>query len=59
MDDIFELMVEKDVLKAEKDKLKKRIRELEHVHQLDQSEIINYRRQIELLTEGNNGTVSN
>jgi len=34
------------------EKMKKRIAELEHLHQLDLSEIFNYRRQIELLTEG-------
>lgn len=32
--------------------MKKRIRELEHIHVLDQAEIMNYRRQIELLIEG-------
>lgn len=32
--------------------MKKRIRELEHVHALDQTEIVNYRRQIQLLVEG-------
>ena len=35
--------------------MKKLIRELEHVHQLDKAEIVNYRRQIELLMEGNDG----
>ena len=39
-------------LRSEKAKLKKRVRELEHVRQLDQAEIINLRRQIELLIEG-------
>lgn len=46
-----ELIYENTMLHAENDKLKKRIRELEHLHQLDQSAVVNLRRQIELLTE--------
>lgn len=39
------------VLRSEKAKLKKRVRELEHVRMLDQAEIIGLRRQIERLVE--------
>lgn len=46
-----ELIYENTMLHAENDKLKKRIRELEHLHHLDQSAVVNLRRQIELLTE--------
>lgn len=42
-----ELLAENAVLRAENAKLKKRVRELEHVRQLDQAEIIGLRRQIE------------
>lgn len=39
------------VLRSEKAKLKKRVRELEHIRILDQAEIIGLRRQIERLVE--------
>lgn len=39
------------ILRSEKAMLKKRVRELEHVRQLDQAEIINLRRQIQMLVE--------
>lgn len=42
-----DLITENAVLIAENARLKKRVRELEHVRQLDQAEIIGLRRQIE------------
>lgn len=49
MDDktIEDYIAENAVLIAENARLKKRVRELEHVKQLDQAEIIGLRRQIE------------
>ena len=40
------------VLRSENAKLKKRVRELEHIRVLDQSSIVQLRRQIQLLAEG-------
>ena len=53
MDDktIEDYIAENAVLIAENARLKRRVRELEHVKQLDQAEIIGLRRQIEILTE--------
>lgn len=49
MDDktIEDYIAENAVLIAENARLKRRVRELEHVKQLDQAEIIGLRRQIE------------
>lgn len=44
---IEDYIAENAVLIAENARLKKRVRELEHVKQLDQAEIIGLRRQIE------------
>ena len=41
------------ILRSESAKLKKRCHELEHVRQLDRAEIINLRRQIQMLMEVN------
>ena len=49
-----ELVIENAVLVAENARLKKENRELKHLRTLDQTEIVNLRRQIELLVEGNN-----
>ena len=47
MEEVRDLVAENAVLLAENARLKKRVRELEHVRQLDQAEIIGLRRQIE------------
>ncbi len=44
-----ELLAEIEVLRSSNAKLKKRVRELDHLRQLNLAEIVNLRRQLELM----------
>ena len=44
-----ELLAEIEVLRSTNSKLKKRVRELDHLRQLNLAEIVNLRRQMELM----------